>query len=171
MQKTYLHLVPDAGDLSQTSLDGLRLLRVFRAQTVCLFSQVAQLVFDGCQVTLHPCQLPLQGHDSSQVVPQLLGRLNDLEEGRERVKGELDKFSLERMSRYSGLKCCRTRLFLFCGYLGLLFDPGLGLVTLQVVVLNTQSRVKTVLLLIHQVSELTPPGQMDRDAISNNIDE
>ena len=53
----------------------------------------------------------------------------------------------------------------FSRYLGLLFDPGLGLVTLQVVVLDSQSRVQTVFLLVHQVSELTPPGRMDRDTI------
>ena len=46
-------------------------------------------------------------------------------------------------------------------YLGLLLDPGLGLVTLQVVVLDAQSRVQAVLLLVHQVPELTPPGRRD----------
>lgn len=45
------------------------------------------------------------------------------------------------------------------GYLVLLLDPGLGLVTLQVVVLDSQCRDQALLLLVHQVSELAPPEE------------
>lgn len=89
MKSSYLHLIPDAGDLGQSPFDGLGLFRVFGGQAVRLFAQVAELVFDGDQVSLHSRQLPLQSHDSSQVVPQLLGRLDHLEEHRNGGAGEL----------------------------------------------------------------------------------
>jgi len=76
----YLHVVPDGRDLRQAARDGARLLRVLLGEELRLLAQLAQLVLDGGQVSLHPCQPPLQSHDPGKVVAQVQGGLNHLGE-------------------------------------------------------------------------------------------
>ena len=72
-----LHLLPHVTDLGQPRQDSLGLVGVLGLQLLGLLLQVTQFCFDGHEVPLHAGQLALQGHDTRQVIAQVLGGFDD----------------------------------------------------------------------------------------------